>query len=533
MRQTRRRSLAHRLCVSATATLWLFGCAARTASPPVEPLPAAALAPAAQVATPPTDLETRLAAIFDNPTFANAYWGVRVERLNGDILFDRNGEKGFVPASNMKLYATAPALDILGPDFRYETKLDAVGTIADGRLAGDLVMVGSGDPSFGSWHLADGSDSRAVLKQWAEKVKAAGITEVDGDIIGDGRYFTDEYYSPYWELGDLPYWYATGSSGLCIEENCFRFTTAPGAAVGEPAVITLLPNTPYVTVVNETKTTAAGTSTNADIVSRDPGSNIVRFAGTVALDKKPFEQRGSVWDGTLYAAVLFKEALESEGVHVKGLARNIRSLDHPGRIDGAAPEARKTLATYTSPPMSELIAIVNKPSHNFFADQIIRTLGKIRKGEGSFDAGTTVAQEWLGTIGAPAPDQLKMNDGSGMARRNVVQPRQTCALLRHMYSNERLRKPFYDSLPIAGVDGTIRSRMGAPPTKGNVHAKTGFITRARALSGYVTDADGEVFVFSMMANQFTVQVSEANRLQDAACAVLAGWSEKQPAAGSQ
>jgi len=514
------------------ALVAVSSCAPHHTTMSVEPPPPAvastsAVAPSS-APTPQDALQAQLAAAFDAPGFSNAFWGVRVERLNGEVLFDRNGDKEFIPASNMKLYTTATALDLLGPDFTYETRLDAVGTIADGRLDGALVMVGSGDPSFGSWHLPDGSDSRTVLRLWVEKVKAAGIREIAGDIIGDGRYFTDDYYSSTWEYGDLPFWYATGSSGLAIEENCFRFTTAPGTAEGAPALLTLLPDTTYVTPENEMKTGAAGARTNADIVWRNPESNVVRFEGTIAVDRQPFEQRGSIWDGAHYAAHLFKETLEREGVRVDGEARNIRSLAATDlqRIDTADDDVRKTLATYASPPLGELIAIVNKPSHNFFADQLLRTLGKIKKGEGSFRAGAEVVEEWLASIGAPAPDTLKMSDGSGLARRNVVQPRQTCALLRHIASQDRLRQVFYDSLPIAGVDGTIRRRMTAPPVKGNVHAKTGFITRARALSGYVTDADGEMLVFSMMANQFTVPVSEANGLQDKACEMLARYSER-------
>ncbi len=510
---------------------WISGCVTTpvdVGTPAPNSEPCAIVKVAAARNTPAVrGLRADLGELFADPDFANAFWGVRVERLNGRVLYDQNGCKEFVPASNMKLYTTAAALELLGPDFTYETRLEAVGTInAQGLLEGDLVIVGSGDPSFGSWHLKGGGDSRELLRSWAEQVKAAGITGIQGDIIGDGRCFTDEYYSDTWEYGDLPYWYATGSSGLAIEENCFRFRSAPGPNVGDKAILTLIPETDYITVVNDTVTTESGASTNLDIVWRNPESNTVRFARQIAIDKKPFEQRGSVWDGPRYTAFLFREALERGGTSVSGEALNILSLGDPGRIDNTAASRRRVIATYTSPPLKELIAIVNKPSHNFFADQILRTLGMKYRGRGSFAAGAEVIQDWLGTIGAPEPGALRMSDGSGLARRNIVQPGQTCALLRHMYQEESLRQVFYDSLPIAGVDGTIRGRMRGTAAEGNVHAKTGFITRARALSGYVTDAGGQILVFSMMANQFTVPVSEANAIQDQACEILAQFSEE-------
>lgn len=471
-------------------------------------------------------LHAELDAIFDQPRYSDAFWGVRVEKPDGTVLYDRNGHKNLTPASNLKLYTSAAALETLGEDFTYETRLDAIGAVsAEGVLDGDLVMVGSGDPSFGAWHPDERRDSRRLLARWAAAVRNAGIQEVRGDVIGDGRCFTAEYYCPEWPYDDLVFWYGAGSSGLAIEENAYRITIRAGEKPGDPATVTWTPPTDYLTVINEVKTVAAGVESTADSVLQQVEGNVKRVAGVISLDKKEINERGSVWDGPRYAAHLFREALVRAGVTVRGQAVNARSLPDTARFDRAEAPARRTLATYTSPPMRELVKVINKPSHNFFADQIQRTLGLRVRGEGSFSAGAKVVKEWLAATGAPEPQSFTMYDGSGLARSNMVQPRQTCHLLRHM-SRSKAARAFRESLPVAGVDGTISTRMKDPRLQGKVRAKTGYISNTRCLSGYVTDADGEELVFSMMCNHYLVPTSEVNASQDAACLLLAQFSER-------
>jgi D-alanyl-D-alanine carboxypeptidase/D-alanyl-D-alanine-endopeptidase (penicillin-binding protein 4) len=360
-----------------------------------------------------------------------------------------------------------------------------------------------------------------LFATWIGKIREAGIRSISGNIIGDGRVFTEQYYYGGWEVEDLPYWYAAGSSGLALEENCYRFLSAPGEKVGDKARITLIPDTDYVTVVNETRTGEPGSGTDLDIVYRDPEGNTVRFARSIALDKEPFQQRGSVWDGPRYAAFLLMEALEREGIEVEGGALNIRSLGDPGQFDRIPPGGRRLLVVHTSPPLSRITAIINKPSHNFFADQVLRTLGAQKGKAGSFEGGVDVVKDWLRSIDAPDVDHFQMLDGSGLARRNYVQPRQFCSVLRTLYNNLELREVYYDSLPIAGKDGGLDNRMTWDSTRGNVHAKTGYIGNVRSLSGYVTTASRGVVVFSFLVNQNLEGVSEADTVIDEACRILA------------
>jgi D-alanyl-D-alanine carboxypeptidase/D-alanyl-D-alanine-endopeptidase (penicillin-binding protein 4) len=469
-----------------------------------------------------------LNALFDDPRYDDAFWGVRAETLDGRVLYSRNAARNFIPASNMKLFTSACALDMLGPDYTYETRVIAVGTLrTDGTLDGDLVIVGSGDPTLGAWHPEGYCDSRCLLPQWSDAVRAAGIRRVTGRVVGDGRCFTDDYYSPDWNYGDLNFWYATGSSGLAIEENAYRVKITPGPDVGTPASLAITPPTDYITVINQTRTVEPGGKNTADSTWQQVEGNHVRFVGTIAADKDVIDERGSVYDGARYAAYLFREQLECDGVDVTGPAANIRSLSAAeiAAIDDAPADARDRIATYKSPPLREIVAVINRPSHNFFADQVVRTLGRVEAGEGSFAAGTRVVAAWLERIGAPQPDAFRMYDGSGLARRSLVQPRQITHLLRYMHQKENLRDAFLASLPVGGEHGTLAKRLTDPATKGNVHAKTGYIGHVRALSGYLTDASGRLLVFSMICNQYTTPTADVNATQDAACVLLATFRE--------
>lgn len=512
--------LAGRGAAMMLAAALVAGCATNK-----EAEPKADLAVATAVAPAPTQtLAQQLDAIFDDKDFANAFWGVRVERMDGTVIYERNAAKSFAPASNMKVVTTAAALETFGPDYTYKTTLEARGPIENGVLKGDLVIVGSGDPSLGTWRVEGRLDGEGLLQQWAEKVKAAGITSITGAIIADGRVYTPEYYSGDWELSDMPFWYATGISGVNFSENVIRFTTSPGATVGAPATITIKPQTAYVTAINKVETVDAKGEKTADITHRDPESNEITFGGTVPLGVEPFEQRGAIWDGELYAATLLTEALVRDGIAVSEPAQTVRHIA-ADRVDSVPADKRLVLDTVTSPPMKELIRIVNKPSHNFYADCLFRTLGAAKKQKGDFAGGGEAVAEWLKSFNAPNVDYYKQLDGSGLARRNMVTPALMCAILRHMDSRPELRDVFKTSLPEAGIDSKEREGWKAPELHNNLFAKTGYIGGVRALSGYVKDSAGEPLVFSMISNQIVVPMKRADKAIDEAVLVLAKGDE--------
>ncbi|HPB31459.1 MAG TPA: D-alanyl-D-alanine carboxypeptidase/D-alanyl-D-alanine-endopeptidase [Candidatus Sumerlaeota bacterium] len=480
--------------------------------------PPAALAPsepdAEKTANP---LAAQIADILDAPETRNAFWGVYIKRAGEEApLFALNEERGFMPASNMKIYTTSAALCKLGKDHVFHTGIFYRGAVdGQGILNGDLIIRGSGDPSI-SGRYRDGVETQAILAAWAEAVKAAGIKVIRGRVIADSTYFSDNGISSTWENGYLTDWYAAPSSALSVDDNWFLTNALPGEKVGDPIRIEPL-ETAYVTLKNDA-VTSVSSAADTLVCLRQIEGNIVTVSGWLPLGSERSRLRGCVYDGSLYAATLVREALIRNGIPVAGTAADAGQMD-PGEI-GAMYDSATLVHTHVSPPLSEIIAIVNKPSQNFYADMLLKVLGKQFAGDGSFSAGRDVVRDFLRSIGAPNIEDFTMVDGSGLGRKNLVQPRQSVRLLEYM-TTRRDFTAFYDSLPIAGMDGTTGGRMKNTPALGNVHAKTGFITGARALSGYVDDQDGNRWIFSMMCNNFTCPVGRIDAIIDRVCVALA------------
>lgn len=497
--------LFRNLSVFVSIGLLVSSCATHDKSSPDALIGSGTELQAIALSTPlaPQTLEAKLDELFLSPNYASTHWGVRVETLEGDVVYDLQGGKVFMPASQMKVFTTAAALDLLGPDFQYETRLELHGVQEGTTFKGDVVIVGSGDPTLGAWHGEGVQDSTALLPTWVAAIRAKGIEKIEGRILGDGRVFTEEYINTNWNYGDLPYWYAAGTSGLAMEENAFRCEIIPGKAIGDLATVTINPKTNYVELIVTTKTVASGEPSTADSFNFQTEGNTKFFAGQIPLDKV-VKERASVWDGARYAAFLLKEECEREGLLVTGEALNIRTI-------GALPIDRATeiVLTHKSPAMSEICAVINKVSHNFFADQVIRTLGYKVGTEGSFDEGTRVVKEWLQSRGIPNTEMFQQVDGSGLSTSNRFAPEQATALYRSLYTDERLAKPFLASLS---------ERNEATYT---VQAKSGFIGGVRTLGGYLKLPAEKTLVFSMMCNQYPSTAKEASDTQNQALEFLA------------
>ncbi len=470
-------------------------------------------------------LVKQLDQLFDAPIWSNAQWGVQVLDLDtSEILYQRQPGKAFLPASNLKLYTTAAAIKTLGTNYRYETKLYANGPVLkDGTLKGDLVVVGSGDPSISGRYNPD-LPTTAILHQWAKAVREAGIRRIEGAIIGDDDCFDDQPRAGTWQLDYYQEWYAAESSGLAINENCWDVTITPADRAGKRARLLVELPTKYVTFKNEVLTTVAKGKPEEDLeieIYRPLDKNEVRLKGEIPADHVPYKLWGSVHNGTLWTVTLLKEELERQGVRVKGGAVDVDDL--PNKEKRLRRDAWRLLHTHVSPPLWQLIAIVNKPSQNFYADQLLKTLGYMKYGQGSFSAGERVVREFLNSAGIETTS-LRMMDGSGLSRQNLVEPRMTVSLLAFMLWQPE-GQAYYDSLPIAGVDGTLRKRMKGTAAEGKVHAKTGYIGRVRCLSGYATTRDNHRLAFSMMVNNYTVDTKLANDTQDSATLLLVNFSE--------
>lgn len=478
--------------------------------------------------TPIEKLSYTLAQKFDDPQFDNAHWGVLIKSLKtGEVVYSRNAKKMFMPASNMKLFTTSSAMMALGPDYRYSTRLMMKGEIQDSILFGDIIFVGSGDPTI-SGRYNDGKVTE-TFEQWADSLKLLGIKEIRGSIIGDDNCFDEEFYGTGWSADYETDYYAAQISGISFNDNCVDFRIIPSAKVADICSVFVTPNTKYISIINQTVTAAVSDSVNDISFYRQRGTNTIFVRGKMSQDKSPWNESVAVDNPTAYTITVLKEIFESKGIKVAGGVIDVDDLKDSLQYNGA-----KQIASFTSVPYSVIVRTINKPSQNFYAEQVFRTMGKEKVGIGSVETGRAAAFPILASWGVDTV-RLRYMDGSGLSRLNLITPSDIVSILEGI-SKEKYFLPFYESLPIAGVDGSIKNRMKGTKAEGNVHAKTGFIGYVRSLSGYVTSADGEMFVFSMVANHYTVPTRLAEKIQNDVCVMLAEFSRgnsKSQRAGNQ
>ncbi len=475
---------------------------------PVEPSPISIAAARTQA----------LDAIFDDPQFARAMFGVRVESLTSNqVLYTRNSEKLVVPASNMKLLTMSVAAEKLGWDFTFKTRLVASGARNDGTLTGDLVVVGGGDPSIGSNNF----DPSPLFAEWADALVAAGIRRVDGRLIGNDNVFDDTIFGPGWAWDYLGDGYAAGSSGLSYNENVAIIRIWPGATVGAPARVELSPAGHGLVLMSEVTTVATGGTTSIS-QSRRPGSDALMLRGTIAADRPLVVRTAAVANPTKFFVEAFRSALEERGIFVRGGAFDIDDIDEVAFSDLSPTNATRSevIAEHQSLPLSSLGAYFLKESQNFYGETLLKTLGRRVGDDGSTEAGRTVAAEQLTAWGIP-PDAYVMYDGSGLSRYNYVSADAIVMLLKHVWADEKLRGPFLAALPVGGQDGTLGSRMRDTVLAGHVQAKTGTISNVRSLSGFLVTQSGERLVFSMIANHFTATSRQVDAVVEKALAWLA------------
>jgi D-alanyl-D-alanine carboxypeptidase/D-alanyl-D-alanine-endopeptidase (penicillin-binding protein 4) len=486
-----------------TSLLLAAGCAG------VQQPPVSASAPNGATADKPPVTDA-LDAIFNDPLFARATFGVRVESLaGGRVLYTRNSEKLVVPASNMKLLTMSVAAEKLGWDFTFETRLDATGVLSDGTLAGDLIVVGGGDPSIDSQNFGPAP----LFGEWADTLWAAGIRRVEGRLIGDDNLFEDTTIGPGWAWDYLGDGYAAGSSGLNYNENTAVIRVWPGATAGAPARVELSPAGHGLTLVSKVTTSAASGALSMSNY-RYPGSDVLEVSGTIPLSRAVVVRTAAVENPTQFFVNGFKAALDARGIFVRGGAWDIDGLTPP------VVTGRRTIATRRSLPLSSLGAYFLKESQNFYGETLLKTLGQRFGRAGSTPAGRRVVADTLTTWGIPS-DAYVMYDGSGLSRYNYVSADAIVLLLKHVWKDERLRGPYLAALPVGGQDGTLGLRMRNTVLAGRVQAKTGTISNVRSLSGFLVTESGERLVFSMIANHFTATSAQVDGVVEKALAYLA------------
>jgi D-alanyl-D-alanine carboxypeptidase/D-alanyl-D-alanine-endopeptidase (penicillin-binding protein 4) len=472
-------------------------------------------------------LRARIRDILARPEFAASRAVVKIASLDtGRVLFEQDAGKWMQPASNLKLYTVAAALDRLTPDFRFITSVYAPARPdASGLVRGDLIVYGRGDPTYATRFNPEGdADYFHAIDELAASIASAGVRRVDGDLVGDESYFAGPPLSPGWEWDDLQWWYGAEVSALTVNDNSIDLSVKPGASVGAPARITVGPSTPLVTIVDRTTTSERGTTRELS-VNRPLGQNTIEVRGRLPVDDRGYTASVAVSRPAMLFVSMLRASLERRGVVFTG---QTRTVDAQARADGQPLQVSSLveIATRKSPPLSVIAAQTLKPSQNLYAELILRTLGKTAAVAdpklSSEDAGVVVVRNFLTQAGID-PASLVMLDGSGLSRANLVTADTTLQLLTYM-NRHRFSVAFRDALPVAGLDGTLRNRMKGTPAQGNVRAKTGTLGTATSLSGYVFSASGERLVFSLMINNPPRDADPRTGFTDAIAVLLATFT---------
>jgi D-alanyl-D-alanine carboxypeptidase/D-alanyl-D-alanine-endopeptidase (penicillin-binding protein 4) len=465
-------------------------------------------------------LRKTIEPVVARPELAAAYWGIEVRSLaSGRTLYALNASKAFRPASALKLVTTAAALDAYGPDARIRTTLETAARLDSlGRILGDVYLVGRGDPNL-SGRFSDGRHTIA-FEAMAEALVAAGVRRIEGRLVGHEGAFASERRGAAWTWEDLAWGYGAEVSALSFADNLVEARLAPGERVGDPALLTLAPDTGCLSVVSTATTAEAPARPPAKAavdddedgeitLLREPGSNDVRLTGALPLGGA-WRSRLSVADPASCAAAVFASVLEARGIRVvSGVATSRAPLAQGAR----------ELAAYEGVPMAQMIQVVNTESQNLHAEMLLRLVGLKLAGEGSVSAGRRAVGDTMKRLGVD-DEGWSLADGSGLARTDLLTPRGTLALLAAMDRHPHAAA-FRDSLAVAGVSGTLEKRLRGTPAEKRLVGKTGTLQQANALAGYVTTTRGERLAFAIFVNNHAARGREATSAIDRIAALLA------------
>ncbi|MFG3499184.1 D-alanyl-D-alanine carboxypeptidase/D-alanyl-D-alanine-endopeptidase [Streptomyces sp. NPDC047928] len=455
-----------------------------------------------------TGLKGAIDRILTDPRLDGGAVSVAVaDATTGDVLYQRDSGDRLMPASNTKIATSIAAMALLGPDHRFRTEVLTVGRRTSGVLRGDLYLRGTGDPTT----LATDYDRLAA------RVAASGITRVTGRLVADDTRFDTHRLGRSWAADDESSYYSAQISPLTLapdtdyDSGTIAVQASPAATAGVKPQVSLVPKTDYVRIANRAVTVPAGRPDTLAI-EREHGTNTIVITGEIPLSASPTKEWVTVDQPTGYATAVFADALAAHGVRVDG----------PTRLGVATPVTARLLADHSSMPLKELMHPFMKLSNNMHAEALTKTMGHEVSGRGTWSDGLAAIAAYLKKEGVDT-GQLRQVDGSGLSRMNLFPAAQLTRLLVAV-QDAPWYADWYASLPVAcaqdrAVGGTLRNRMCGTPAALNAHAKTGSLTGASALSGYVTDAAGRRLVYSVVLNNYLA--SSVKSVEDAVVVTLA------------
>lgn len=494
-----------------------------TPTPKVSPTPKTSPTPIPKPTATPTpqtvqtleSLQAKIRLALSRPELRRGTVAVKIASLNsGKVVFEDSAEKYVMPASNMKSFTVATAIEKLTPNFRFVTSVFANSKPDEtGTIKGDLTIFGRGDISL-STAFYEG-DYFKGLDALADKIVQSGVKRIEGNLVGDESYFSGSAIPSGWEWDDLQWYYGAEVSALPLNDNALDLTVKP-ASVGSLCLVQLQPLNTVYRVVNNCRTVAANGKRTLT-VKKDLDQNVLEVYGNLPVGDKGFANYLTVSHPSELFVALLKQRLQQKGVTVTGQTRVIGAKEK-SLMTATSTAAPVEIAKLESFPFSLIAAKTMKPSQNLYTETILWTLGEQAKNlnltnlpannpltntdSTSADKGLFVVQNFLQQIGVPDGGIIQY-DGSGLSRHNLVTADALVRLYTYMAKQSRFSQAWRDSLTIGGVDGTLKNRFTGTIAAGNVRGKTGTIDQVSALSGYVTTAAGEQIVFSIIVNGVT------------------------------
>ncbi|MGZ4788089.1 MAG: D-alanyl-D-alanine carboxypeptidase/D-alanyl-D-alanine endopeptidase [Terriglobales bacterium] len=489
-------------------------------------------------------LTQKIDKIIGEPDVSRGFWGIEVVSLkDGSVLYSMNADKLFTPASNTKLFTTSAAMAMIGPDYKFRTTIETDGGVDRyGRLMGNLYVVGRGDPNISGRSLpyylrTERKDpAMKVLEDLADQVVKSGVKYIDGDIVGDDSYYAFERYGEGWAQDDMVWEWGAPVSALTINDNVIFVSIFPADHPGDKAFVQITPFAEYYKIDNRVMTTPAGTGPRRIYITREPGSNQLTLFGNIPVDDQGANEALAIEDPAQFAADVFRSLLEKRGVVVYGQPKtkhtelatlstfSVTTVAPAGGGDAETkprppkPDSRTVMAAYDSQPLAQDLKVINKVSQNLHAELMLRLLGREKGNGGTIESGLEVVRSFLLQAGIHA-DEYVFYDGSGLSRQNLVTPHAMVRLLQYA-DTQPWGTNFADTLPVAGLDGSLSERFRGTDVQGRVHAKTGSLGHVNSLSGYATTLSGDRVAFSILANNHTLPNKRALETIDQIVSVI-------------